>query len=278
MKIIKKLSLVLLSSLTGLCLIFVFQKQNDSLEVIFFDVGQGDSILILSPYGQRILIDGGPDKKVLESLSRELGPFEKDLDLIILSHPHDDHIVGLYEVIKRYQTERLLYFSPGSPPQRLENFLLLAQKQEIKSEKLEMKESWELGPNCFLENYPPLRPSKDQNTWSIITSLDCLGHAFLFLGDTPAKEEELFFKTVSKNYEVLKISHHGSNYSSSQNFISNLNPSLAIISVGKNKFGHPGKRVLDLLEEFKVPFLRTDKQGQITLQVFGEKLKIKTER
>lgn len=235
-------------------------RRPSLLEVDFLDVGQGDSILIKSPYGQTILIDGGPDNLVLRRLGENLPFYRRRIDIIVLSHYHDDHAVGLIEVMKRYQVGKILFGTGHSSPS-LEMLVSIAKDKgtPIYNPAAAMKVA--LGPDCYLDVLNPesLRIAEDDNN-SLITKLDCQGKKFLFSGDNSAKvEKTLLDFGFNCRADVLKASHHGSNSSNSEAFLRAVSPNKIIVSVGAdNRFGHPGSDFLDRAADLGIPVYRTD--------------------
>ncbi|MDD5291072.1 MAG: ComEC/Rec2 family competence protein [Patescibacteria group bacterium] len=249
------------------------------LEVDFFDVGQGDAILIKSPMGQNILIDGGPDNKVIEELGKNLPFWDKQIDLMVLTHPHDDHATGLIEVIKRYSVKKILYTGVvhGAP-----NYL--AWLEEVRERKIPLiiidrPQKIVLGDSCYLDIIYPTKSLLGQevenlNNSSIVAKLVYGQTKFLLTGDAEAEvEKELLDVRVDLSAQVLKTGHHGSDTSSSEDFLEAVNPKLAVIQVGKdNDFGHPSLRILKRLERIGAEILRTDINGAVKIISNGKEI------
>src|SRR3989339_1227228 len=257
--------------------IFVAEFQHLNLAVYFFDVGQGDSILIYTPKGQTILIDGGVDNTVVYKLGKYLPFYNRNIDLIISTHPDSDHLAGLLEVINRYHVKNILF--SGIEHNSYLNQLWLEK----------IKQS---GANLIIANQPlviPLNrnmalkilyPSqslfgqtlKESNDASIVAKLDVGNTAFLFTGDAPSKtvEKNLLTKGVDLQSDVLKVGHHGSKYSSGAPFLAAVKPKIAIISAGKdNKFGHPNPEVIARLNHLGATILSTINLGDIIIYSDG---------
>lgn len=235
-------------------------RRPQHLEVDFLDVGQGDSILIKSPYGQAILIDGGPDNSVLRCLGENLPFYRRWIDIVILSHYHDDHAIGLAEITKRYKIGKI-FFSTGHSSPALEEITASAEAKKIPIYHPKVKIRAVLGPDCNLDIFNPesLDIPKDNNN-SLVVKLDCQGKKFLFSGDNSNKVEKAIISSgFDLEAEVLKASHHGSNNSNSEDFLTAVNPHQLIVSVGSdNRFGHPGQDFLDRAAKLKIPVYRTD--------------------
>jgi len=249
-------------------------KTSEQLEVDFLDVGQGDAIFIKTPLNQKILIDGGPDNQVLEELGRFLSWRDRSIDLVILTHPHADHLLGLIEVLKRYQVKQLMLTGVSYENQSYQYFLNLAQQKNISKIIISGPKLLDFGPNCSLTIIYPQEDIlgisvKKLNNSSIISQLNCLGHKFLFMGDSEIEtEKKLLGLSVDLHSEVLKVGHHGSKTASTLEFLQSVTPDLAVIEVGKNnQFSHPATSTLDNLNNLGINVWRTDLNQ--TLQVIG---------
>lgn len=255
---------------------FWHQEKDHYLEVTFFDVGQGDAALIKTPAGQKILIDGGPDNKIVTKLGPYFSFYDKDIDLMILTHAHSDHLVGLVEVIRRYNVKKILYTGAlHTTPEYLE-WLQLIEEKSIKLEITTAGHEYILDNNIKIEILYPLADLTNQkfadlNQTSIVCKLVYNEVNFLFTGDLPSEQEqELIAKTNNLPADILKVGHHGSKYSTSNEFLKAINPQVGIISVGlDNKFGHPDLSILNKLARFKVKILRTDQLGDIKIKSDG---------
>ena len=281
------------------------------MQISFLDVGQGDAALIKTPAGHNILIDGGPGTKILERLPEELSWYDKTIDLMILTHPHSDHVDGLIPVLKRYEVKQIL--STGvvhSSPTYLA-WLDLVREQNIPLVIVDREQTIDLGDDCHLQIIYPLtnlsgREVSNLNNSSIVARLTYKDTSFLFMGDAEIEvEQELVFplslrrrgaggevgghlsaEALAKaegeikgeiilRSDVLKAGHHGSDTSSNEEFLNLVRPEYVIISSGiDNSFGHPSRRLLKRLERIGAVILRTDELGTIRMSSDGENLKI----
>ena len=241
------------------------------LEVHFFDVGQGDTVFIETPQRHRILIDGGPSSIILEKLSKEMSFWDRTIDLIILTHPEADHLSGLNEVLKRYKVENILWTGIVRDTAEYKEWLKLINegKAKIFLAKAGQKISTR---NILLELLFPFenlegKEFKDSNNTSIVGKLVFGDISFLFTGDIYKEvEKELIGGGVDFDSDILKISHHGSRTSTSEEFLKEVSPEIAIISVGKNNsYNHPHQEVLEILSKYGINVLRTDEQGDIKI-------------
>ena len=250
---------------------FTYSAENN-LEVDFLDVGQGDAILIQTPFSQNILIDGGPDSSIIRELSRNLDWWDKQIDLMILTHPHDDHVAGLNEVLKRYKVEKILYSGVIHDSPSFLNWLELIKEQNIPLVIIDRPQTIYLSDDCELEILYPIssllgKTVDNLNNSSIISRLDCENQKFLFTGDAETEvEQELLEKNIDLSADVLKAGHHGSDTSNSQEFVEAVSPEIVVIQVGEdNSFGHPSRRALKRFERLGAEILRTDINGAIKI-------------
>lgn len=272
MKLNKKIAIIsvfLVIFLISLISYLQFIGDND-LKVTFLDIGQGDSILIQTPYKQNILIDGGPNKKVISELGKNLSWWDKKFDLIILTHAHDDHFMGLNYVLDIYDVENILYEEDYKTESKSYNYFTdLIDKQNVNLLPFSVSKI-DLGDNCELNFFysSDILDDKNLNNRSIVTKLDCNDSEFLFTGDIEEEIEEYLVADTSNieflKSDVLKVAHHGSNTSSMQEFLDIVLPEIAVIQVGTdNKFNHPGKNTLKRLNERGIEILRNDMNGTI---------------
>lgn len=263
--------------------IYAQERSKPNVEVVFLDVGQGDSVLIKTKYNQQILIDGGPDANVLGRLGRHLPFYDKDLDLVIATHPDADHIAGLLDVLKRYRVGLLL--QPGLAHSTGINQALQEEiaKKSIKERNVTNRERYDLGDNLFLDVlYPDVNFSgqdlEDTNLASIVAKLTDGEVDYLFTGDAPVEAEAKMIADYGSylRSEVLKAGHHGSNTASSDAWLDAVGPAVAVIQVGKdNSYGHPSPTILNRFKKRQIPVLRTDELGDIKMVSDGEFVELK---
>jgi len=267
------------------------------LEVTVFDIGQGDSIFIETPEGHQILIDGGPGSMVLGKLQQELPIWDRKLDMVILTHPDADHMMGLLHVLKKYQVDYVVWtgiMRSGAPYQEWLKILAEHKKQGTKMVVAKKGQEITAGQVAL----QTLNPQEDlsgrefgssSNDTSVVLRLDYGKASFLLTGDISDKAEEKLVATASGGVpseggkkqanidtDVLKVAHHGSKYSTSEIFLGAVTPDIAVISAGRgNSYGHPTQEVLQKLEKFGIRTLRTDQQGNIKIISDGNNLTIK---
>lgn len=256
------------------------KAQNGTLRVYFFDVGQGDSALIRTPEGRDILVDGGPGKAVLERLDEVLPFWDRYIDVVVLTHPHEDHIGGLDDVLERYTVGRVLEPDILNEPENMVYFNKLAGLTEvgppgvpggttsvspIVGDKIILEQDLEMG---FVYPLSLHLEEDDLNDTSLVFQLKYKGKKFLFVGDATS-EVEAKIMSADLDADFLKVGHHGSRYSSSMEFLEKVTPIISFISVGEgNSFGHPTKDALDRLKAVGSRVLRTDKSGTVEVEIF----------
>ena len=268
------LSIFLIGSLN------VFPDGNLHLKV--YDVGQGDSLFIKTPKGSTVLIDGGPDDQVMKSLSWDLGFFNRTIDVVILTHPHADHVTGLTDVLKRFKVRRIIFDSPGESL-TFKAFISEVERQRKAGAEVYTVKSGDrirLGETSLDILWPPtgeLSASANPNDLSIVSLLKFRDFEALLPGDQEVSEaEKMLYSVEVPNIEVLKVAHHGSKNGLSRKILSLLRPEIAIISVGKNnRYGHPSPQTLKLLADFGSKLLRTDLNGTVEVITDGTKVWLK---
>ena len=265
------------------------------LEVIFFDIGQGDAIFIETPQRHQILIDGGPSPKILEKLGKELPFYDRSVDLIILTHPDPDHLNGLVEVLKSYKVDLVAFNGARGTNPAFAEFEKQILKKHIPVAILYSGKKIRVGDKISLDILAPFesfegKEVRDFNTSSIVARLVFGENEFLFTGDAPKSiEKELSQSDINLESDILKVSHHGSKTSTTDIFLEKVLPEIAVISVGankevknpdcdnkeRNKYGHPHCEVLERLAKYDITVLRTDEVGDIKIISDGAILKSK---
>ena len=236
------------------------------------DVGQGDAILIKAPGGQNVLIDGGPDKTVIKQLAKNLPWWDKQIDLMILTHPHDDHVTGLIDVLKRYRVKRILYTGAIHSAPNYLTWLKLVRDKKVPLTIIDKEQTINLSQGAEIKILYPAdsllnKTMADLNDSSIVIKLIHGQNKFLLTGDASEKVEKTLLEGgADLSADVLKVAHHGSQYSTSQEFLEKARPKIAIIEVGKdNDFGHPNLRIVKRLERVGAEIFRTDEAGTVKI-------------
>lgn len=261
------------------CSIDIDEVDNDiigNLQVHFIDVGQGDSIFIELPNGETALIDGGPrssEEMVLNYLSKQ--GVEK-IDYLVATHPHEDHIGGLIGVVENYDIGKIYMPDVVHTTKTFENLLLAIQNKGYKISKAEAGDRILDKEGLSIHILAPeINVSVDNlNNYSIVLRLDYGKNSFLFTGDAESQSEETM---INKGYglksDVLKVGHHGSSTSTTDEFLNKVEPKYAVISCGKdNRYGHPHEEIIAKLTNKNIKIYRTDMDGNIIATSDGEKI------
>ncbi len=264
-------SLIILTILVLILASMISTFFQQEIKVVFLNIGQGDAILIEQGSNQ-ILIDGGPnEQKELEELGKYIPFWDHKIEIVIATHPDQDHITGLIGVIKNYQVGAIIDNGAKSSSQVYQKYLKVVKAKHcphLKGKRnLNIKMTQAslaiIYPGNNLENNP-----RDTNADSIVAKLIYGKNSFLFTGDFPTEEDQKIFQSgVNLKARILKVAHHGSKYATSAAFLEHVQPKEAVISVGRNnRYGHPTAEVLNRLKNKKIKILRTDELGDIEYQ------------
>ncbi|MCL4208374.1 MBL fold metallo-hydrolase [Patescibacteria group bacterium] len=300
---LKKLCFPLAS--LGICCLFLtiyyWQFVISAPKVIFCDVGQGDATLIIDGFYQ-VLVDGGRDERVLDCLEKYLPAWDREIDLVIVSHADSDHIGGFEMVLNRYFVKEMLVSEYGTTTGVFKGFrnAVLREIEEGMTLNLAVgNSSKKIGKNISLKNYftrvrgfsnNPFMSVKtettlwdkineqnqiikdkklDLNALSIVTFLQLNSTKFLLMGDLDVlREQALVEQGLITDVDILKVGHHGSKTSTSDTFLKASAPEIATISVGyNNSYGLPSPQVVNKIKQFGIRILRTDESGDLVVEV-----------
>jgi competence protein ComEC len=246
------------------------------LHVMILNVGQGDAIFIETPSGTQALIDGGPDSAVLQELGRVMGPLDRDIDLLALTHPQVDHQAGLIGVLERYKVGLILVglLQGTTGADRVWRAAVRREGAEVRA--LRAPASVDLGDGVFLELLWPEAQAgiDDLNNGSLVFRLRYEEVMVLLTGDIEAEAEAALLQSgAGLQADVVKVAHHGSASSTTQAFLDAVRPRIAVISAGEgNRFGHPSPDVVARLELAGALVYRTDEHGRVVIETNGERL------
>lgn len=272
----------------ALCLIGIFLYYHNAevwrhtFHVTFLNIGQGDSALVQFANGQTMLVDCGPNSGVLSRLGKNLPVYISTIDYVLVTHPDLDHYGGCVDVLRRYRVKHIIvngHTKTDGYFKTWEN----ARRGEPGADTIVASASstWHIGSSTIQFFSPDVSLGQigaagDSNNYSIVFRLTSpSGETFLFTGDMEEPlENALLLKYCNASAvacpalesNVLKVGHHGSNSSSGENFLAAVHARVAIVSVGKNKFGHPSLRVLKHVERSRAQILRTDELGDIVIR------------
>jgi competence protein ComEC len=245
-------------------------------EVDVFDIGQGDSILITTPSGKRILVDGGRDLLPITELSNRLPFLDRRIDLLVLSHPDLDHVASFPEIVRRYEVKAALITGVAAETKAYNEFLDLLAEKKISKMIADPTKDIDFGDGVVLDIVwpPPLLVgvhTDATNETSIVMRLlvatDHGSSSMLFTGDMGEPEEKQVLNSGADiRADILKVGHHGSKGSSSTGFLLAVHPKLAVISVGrKNSYGHPHPSILKRFEVLGIPVRATAWEGTVKM-------------
>ena len=267
---------------------YIINKNNNInscdgyLEVHYLDVDQGDAIYIkVNDYD--ILIDSGPKSQCEHLMSQLRNLNIDDFEMVIATHPHEDHIGGMLSVFNTYKVKAFYMPNVTNTTMAFENMINAVARQGLKINEIKSGMKFDLGEGAKLEVFSPCEDDYENlNDYSPIMKLIYGDNSFLFTGDAEKVAEEEVLDNYSHREleaDILKYGHHGSSTSSSEELIKAVSPKYGIISCGSdNNYGHPNKKVLKLIDKYDIETYRTDISGAITVISDGKDITIKTEK
>ena len=243
----------------------IFKENSQDLKIYYFDVGQADSTLIIAN-NNTMLIDAGNnnDGMLLVNYIKSLGI--KKIDFAIGTHAHEDHIGGMDDIIDNFEIGTFYMPDAITTTTTFEDVLDALERKNLRFNTPDVGKTISLGEGSFkVLSYGS--DASDLNDTSIGVKLLYGNYSYLFMGDATSKiEKNLLNNNTDLKSDVLKLGHHGSNYSNTNDFLGAVNPKYAIISVGKNNsYGHPSKSVINRLKKKNIDIYRTDQMGTILL-------------
>lgn len=296
------IALLLISSIFG----FVIGLPDGNLHVVFCNVGQGDAMYVRMPDGRDVVIDGGPNVRVLACLGSQMSFWDREIDLIVLTHPHEDHFKGLIEILKRYTVKNIVVPPVGnSESDSYTEFVKIAHEEGASIKNLYQGEKVEfaLQNSTVSRNnkivFNSLWPTKqwvadksstvlngsdfavktsynDLNDFSQVIKMSYGSFDVLFTGDAEQSILEPIKNLIPQNsIEVLKVPHQGNKNALTKDLVSYIKPKLGVIMVGKNSYGHPSPYTIQLLSDSGALIRRTDKDGTVEIVTDGTTWSIK---
>ncbi len=279
---------VVLALAVGGAAVAAATRPDGRVHLVALDVGQGDAILVQTPAGGRLLVDGGPDPdRLLVALDARIPPWDRRIDLVVLTHPHEDHAGGLPLLLERYRVGRLFepgMTGPGPAYAALETALSL---RGMHSTPLSTGDRFALDGVSFRVLWPDPgsvpRAPPDTGTGINNVSIVLLGavgsQRFLLTGDIEEEVDPVLVARGLPHVDVLKVAHHGSRTATTDALLSAIDPAVALISVGaRNTFGHPTPETLARLVAHGVATYRTDLDGTLDVTLDGHALSVRTGR
>lgn len=260
------------------------------LEITFLDVGQGDSTFIRTAHGTKILIDGGGreanSKSEFDIGESVMVPYildrgTKEVDIVIASHGHSDHTEGLEAVLRELSVGTVIV--PETDERGFEKINSICKGKNISVIKCKQGDRINLDNETVFEVLNPLSykidsiAQEDLNESSLVLKLVYKNVKVLFTGDSGIPSEERMIKQgLDLKADIIKVGHHGSPGSSSNEYIKTINPQYAVVSVGRNNFGHPSQFVIDSFEEKGTKLYRTDEKGAVIARSYGNGFNFRT--
>lgn len=281
------ISVLILSFSLGGIFVYQYTKFYDGkLHLVFCDVGQGDGIFVRTPKGIDILVDGGPNNKILECLSRHMPFWDRTIELVFLSHPHADHLTGLISLSKYYKIETFITEALKNKTVGYSTLLQSLSLQNVKihyvyaGDKFKTKDKTEIkivGPtkDFLLLSSPGGFIAETGEFASLETLITYKDFSALLTGDSQKEELQEAVGNRFGKVNVLQVPHHGSRTGLDEEILRSINPKLAVISVGKNnKYGHPAPFILDLLKSKNIKTFRTDQSGEMEIVSDGKSWRV----
>jgi len=255
------------------------ESVNKKLKVHFIDVGQADSILIQTPDGKSMLIDAGNNADGQAVVSYLKGQGVSKIDILVGTHPHEDHIGGMDNVINSFEIGQIYMPKVSHTTKTYEDVLTAISRKGLKITSPTPGSTFSLGEVRFTILAPNSSTYEDMNDYSIVLKMEYGNTSFLFTGDAEqVSENEIIAKGYNLKADVLKVGHHGSSSSTSQAFLDKVSPKYAVIMVGSdNNYGHPHKETMDKLEAKGIPVYRTDENGTIVATSDGNNITFNTQ-
>lgn len=259
-----------------------FKEPDNNLHIFILDVGQGDAELIQKGNYQ-ILIDGGPDDSVIAELGKVMPVEDREIEEVILTHPHADHVAGLVDVIERYKVNKIEYSGIEYDSNIYKNFLAKVKNKNIpiSTPKIGETESvFDQGKITFLWPGDNAQSYIDNlNNTSGVFRFDYGNFSALFPGDCEVECWQGIItsnKNLISNIVFLKVAHHGSRNGSNDENIGIMSPKITAISLARdNKFGFPHKEAINALQKIGADIYRTDLQGTINISTDGKSWKLR---
>ncbi|HEU0243953.1 MAG TPA: ComEC/Rec2 family competence protein, partial [Candidatus Limnocylindrales bacterium] len=276
-------AVVTMSILVAICVAGLGEATGRTTRITVLDVGQGDAILLETRSGARMLVDGGPDPdRILVALDERIPPWDRRLDVVVLTHPHEDHVAGLARILERYTVGRV--YEPGmrgpgpgwaawhaelrdGPPHGL-----LATGARLRLGEVSMSVLW---PDPGTVPLEPRDTGTGINNVSIVLLGEANGRRFLLMGDVEEGIDPGLLARGLPRVDLLKVAHHGSRTATTQAFVDAVRPKVAVASAGAgNTYGHPAKPTLDRLRASGARVYRTDQDGSVAVELADDGLHV----
>lgn len=251
--------------------------EYSGISVTYLNVGQGDSELI-QVNGINMLIDAGTNAGANDLVKDLKNRGIKTIDIAIATHPHEDHIGGMDEVLESFDVKSFYAPKVAHTTKTYENMLKAVKNEGLKIKQIKEGTKIDLGKDTEVQVYSPVKSEYEElNNYSPVMKISYGQNSFMFTGDAETLvEKEILSENKNLKADVLKLGHHGSHSSTSEEFLKAVDPSIAIVSCAKdNKYGHPHKETMSNLKKAGVTVYETFRDGDITISSNGKKLDVK---
>jgi competence protein ComEC len=258
---------------------FIWTLPDGRLHIVFCSVGQGDAAYVRFPDGRDMLVDGGPDAKVIDCLGRKI-------DIVVLTHPQKDHMQGIIPVFERFSIGYFLRSDVANSSEGYQALMSIVRKKHVSEKFLTVGDNVSIGPTTLSFIWPSQNQiakstgasdvlgatDTELNDYALVFTMRYGNFDALFMSDADSHIQAEFTGQPVFKYpvEILKVPHHGSKTGMTQDFIGWVKPELAVISVGKNTYGHPSIEAVNMLQSINSRILRTDKVGDIEVVSDGK--------
>ena len=275
--------------ITGCILLisFISSLPDGKLHIVACNVGQGDAVYIRFPDGRDMLVDGGPNDLVLQCLGRHMPFWDRQISMVVNTHPQNDHLKGLISVLNRYKVEYVVRSRVFSASDVYAQFTDAIKTHQVPERFVTRGERISIGPASLSVIWPSetqiarMQPATgvlgvstdaNLNDGSLVFLLRYGSFDALFPGDADAHVEGQYTgdTLADGQVELLKVPHHGSRSGMTQSFVDWVKPAISVISVGKNSYGHPSAEAIDMLQRVGSAILRTDEEGDIEIVSDGK--------
>lgn len=278
-----------------LLLQFFLFLPDGKLHLVFCDVGQGDAAYVRLPDGRDMLVDGGPNDRVEGCLGRHMPFWDRRLNLVVLTHPQKDHLQGLVEVLRRFRVDYFVHSDIANATDGYRELMTVLKQKSVPEKLVSRGENISIGRTKLVVLWPSdeqlalgktgntlgasvgLASPDNLNDYSVVLLLDYGSFQALLPGDADNHVNQAFVGRAlpDNTLEVLKVPHHGSRTGMTSEFLDWLKPRLAVISVGKNSYGHPAPEILQMLKDRDIKTLRTDQAGDIEVVSDGKNWEVR---
>lgn len=253
------------------------ESEYSGMSVTYLNVGQGDSELI-QVNGINMLIDAGTNAGANDLVKDLKNRGIKTIDIAIATHPHEDHIGGMDEVLENFDVKSFYAPKVAHTTKTYENMLKAVKNEGLKINQIKEGTKIDLGKDTEVQVYSPVKSQYEElNNYSPVMKISYGQNSFMFTGDAESLvEKEILNENKDLKADVLKLGHHGSHSSTSEEFLKAVDPSIAIVSCAKdNKYGHPHKETMSNLKKAGITVYETFRDGDITISSNGKKLDVK---